>query len=92
MSLAPNLTPFRRVAGIGHARITRDIFKHFGELQPIGERQKQGEDIRTPDYGHGLVACELKRMFDAVGLLRSYREPVAVASEDDMPPPWQEAW
>ena len=81
----------RGVPGIRPKRVPLDVFKHFGELDPVGKRQEQGEDVRTADHGHWIGSGQLDCIVEAAGGFRARREPVPVAGHDDVTAPGKKA-
>ena len=66
-----------------------DIAEHFGQLDPVGERQEQAEHLGAADHRHRLVPGERQRLLDIMRDLGAVGAPAAVARQDDVPPPRQ---
>ena len=56
MLLSLHLTPPATLARVGHDRIAGNIPRDLGQLDPLGERPEESENLRPADYPRWLIA------------------------------------
>ncbi len=89
MLLARNFAPISTPARIWHHRIPGDVAMDFGQFDSPGEWQEQCENLRPPDHRCGFASDQRQRARDIVRQLGPWRLPLAVARDDNVPPPRQ---